>query len=71
MYSEVDIYGNIDDSFSLSRSLLINDSFVYYAKPDMTVGIKDVEPLFYDDETVIVKGLNGMIILKIIAFMMA
>ena len=66
MYSEVDIpLGNIDDSFSLSRSLLINDSFVYYAKPDMTVGIKDVEPLFYDDETVIVKGLeDGMIILK-------
>jgi len=66
MYSEVDIpLGDIDDSFSLSRSLLINDSFIYYAKPDMTVGIKNVEPLFYDDETVIVKGLeDGMIILK-------
>ena len=66
MYSEVDIpLGNINDSFSLSRSLLINDSFVYYAKSDMTVGIKDVKPLFYDDETVIVKGLeDGMLILK-------
>ena len=31
----------------------------------MTVGIKDVQPLFYDDETVIVKGLeDGMLILK-------
>ena len=66
MYSEVDIpLGNIDDSFSLSRSLLINDSFVYYAKPDMTVCIIDFEPLFFDDETVIVKGLeDGMINLK-------
>ena len=66
MYSEVSIpLGNIDDSFSLSRSLLINDSYVYYIKSDMTIGIQNVEPIFYDDETVIVKGLkNEMLILK-------
>ena len=66
MYSEVSIpLGNIDESFSLSRSLLINDSYVYYIKSDMTIGIQNVEPIFYDDETVIVKGLkNEMLILK-------
>ena len=66
MYSEVNIpLGNIDDSFSLSRSLLINDSFIYYIKDNMTIGIFNVNPIFYDDETVIVKGLeNGMNILK-------
>ena len=66
MYSEVSIpLGNIDESFSLSRSLLINDSYVYYIKSDMTIGIQNVEPVFYDDETVIVKGLkNEMLILK-------
>ena len=67
MYSEVNIpLGNIDDSFSLSRSLLINDSFIYYIKDNMTIGIFNVNPIFYDDETVIVKGLeNGMNILKL------
>ena len=66
MYSSVNIpLGNIDDSFSLSRSLLINDSFVYYIKNDMTVGLMNVEAAFYDDETVIIKGLeDGIKILK-------
>tara|TARA_B100001173_G_scaffold106253_1_gene92040 strand:+ start:10753 stop:11862 length:1110 start_codon:yes stop_codon:yes gene_type:complete len=66
MYSEVNIpLGNIEDSFSLSRSLLINDSFIYYIKDNMTIGIFNVNPIFYDDENVIVKGLeNGMNILK-------
>ena len=66
MYSSVNIpLGNIDDSFSLSRSLLINDSFVYYIKNDMTVGLMNVEAAFYDDETVIIKGLeDGTKILK-------
>ncbi len=66
MYSEVSIpLGYVEDSFSLSRSLLINDSYVYYVKSDMTVGIQSVQPIFYDDETVIVKGLeNNMLILK-------
>lgn len=66
MYSEVNIpLGNIDQSFSLSRSLLINDSFVYYVKENMTIGIMNVQPMFYDDEYVVVKGLkDGLKILK-------
>ena len=66
MYSEVEIpLGTIDDSFLLSRSLLINNSFVYFINTDMTIGLMNVEPKFYDDEYVVVKGLDdGLQILK-------
>ena len=42
----------------VSRSLLINDSFVYYIKNDMAVGLMNVEAAFYDDESCIIKGLE-------------
>lgn len=66
MYCEIEIpLGSVSDSFSLSRSLLINDSYVYYVKDNMTVGLQNVEPVFYDDQNVVVTGLkNGLQILK-------
>lgn len=60
MFAEVDIpLGRVENSFSISRSLLINDSFVYYVKNNMTIGIIEVDLIFNNDEYVIVKGLEN------------
>jgi hypothetical protein len=44
--------------FSLSRSILINDSFVYVVENGNVVGIKNVKPIYFDDNSVIVTGLE-------------
>ena len=44
--------------FSLSRSILINDSFVYVVEKGNVVGIKNVKPIYFDDNSVIVTGLE-------------
>ncbi len=44
--------------FSISRSNLINDKYVYVAENDNTVGIRNVEVVYYDLNSVIVSGLE-------------
>ena len=46
------------EGFSISRSILVNDSIVYVAEDDNTVGIRNVKILFYDENRVIVSGLK-------------
>ena len=47
------------EGFSISRSNLINDSFVYVAESNNTVGIRNVEIIYYDEDSVIVSGLEN------------
>ena len=47
------------EGFSISRSNLINDSFVYVAESDNTVGIRNVKIIYYDEDSVIVSGLEN------------
>lgn len=45
------------EGFSVSRSILINDSFVYVAENNNVVGIRNVKPIYYDEDSVILSGL--------------
>ena len=38
------------EGFSVSRSILINDSFVYVAENNNVVGIRNVKPIYYDED---------------------
>ena len=50
--------GIIPNSQIISRSLLINDSYVFIANEDSKISKINVTPLFYNKENVIVTGLN-------------
>ena len=59
MYIKTKIPLNIQrEGFSISRSNLINDSYVYIAENNNTVGIRNVEIVYYDEDSVIVSGLE-------------
>ena len=47
------------EGFSISRSNLINDSFVYVAESNNTVGVRNVNIIYYDEDSVIVSGLEN------------
>lgn len=47
------------EGFSISRSNLINDSFVYVAESNNTVGVRNVKIVYYDEDSVIVSGLEN------------
>ena len=58
MYIETKIPLNISgEGFQISRSLLFNDSYVYVVEENNRVGIRKVNVIFYDDESVIISGL--------------
>ena len=58
MYLEAIINGEeIENSMEISRSLLVNETKVYLVEND-ALKLTDVTPLFYNEKTVIVKGLN-------------
>jgi len=60
MYIKTKIPLNIKKAgFSISRSILINDTFLYVAESDNTVGIKNVKIVYYDEDSVIVSGLEN------------
>ena len=60
MYVKTSIPLNIKKKgFSISRSILVNDSFVYVAEDDNTVGTRNVQILYYDENRVIVSGLKN------------
>lgn len=50
--------GIIPNSQIISRSLLINDSYVFIANEDNKISKINVTPIFYNKENVIVTGLN-------------
>ena len=50
--------GIIPDSQIISRSLLINDNYVFIANENDKISKINVTPLFYNKENVIVSGLN-------------
>jgi len=50
--------GIIPNSQIISRSLLVNDSYVFIANEDDKISKINVTPLFYNKENVIVIGLN-------------
>ena len=50
--------GIIPNSQIISRSLLINDSYVFIANEDNKISKINVTPLFYNKENVIVTGIN-------------
>ena len=50
--------GIIPNSQIISRSLLINDKYVFIANEDDKISKINVTPLFYNKENVIVSGLN-------------
>ena len=58
MYIETKIPLNISGKgFQISRSVLFNDSYVYVVEENNRVGIRKVDVIFYDDESVIISGL--------------
>ena len=50
--------GIIPNSQIISRSLLINDNYVFIANEDNKISKINVTPLFYNKENVIVSGIN-------------
>ena len=59
MYVNTKIPLNLDSKgFPVSRSILINDSFVYVAENNNLVGIRNVKPIYYDEDSVIISGLK-------------
>ena len=50
--------GVISNSQLISRSLLINDSYVFIANKDDKISKVNVQPMFYNKENVIVTGLE-------------
>ena len=51
--------GVIPNSELISRSLLINDKYVFIANKDNKVSKANVQPLFYNKENVIITGLEN------------
>ena len=49
--------GTIPNSQLISRSLLINDSYVFVANSEDKISKVSVKPLFFNKENVIVSGL--------------
>jgi multidrug efflux pump subunit AcrA (membrane-fusion protein) len=58
LYLEAIINGEeIENSMEISRSLLVNESKVYLVEND-ALKLADVTPVFFNEKTVIVKGLE-------------
>ena len=66
MYCEVDIpMKSEDNSYSISRSLLIDNDKIFYVKDDLTLDLITVQKIFFDKKNVIVKGIpDGINILS-------
>ena len=47
------------EGFEISRSVLFNDSYVYVVEENNRVGIRKVDVIYYDDESVIISGLDN------------
>ena len=47
------------EGFEISRSVLFNDSYVYVVEENNRVGIREVDVIYYDDESVIISGLEN------------
>ena len=59
MYIKTKIPLNLkSEGFSISRSNLINDKFVFVVEDDNSVGIRNVEVIYYDQDSAIVSGLE-------------
>ena len=60
MYVETKIPLNLTgEGFRISRSYLFNDSYVYVAEDNNRVGMRKVEVIYYDDQSVIISGLEN------------
>ena len=58
MYLEADLAVDVmEDTYEIDRKLLFDDDKIYYVK-DTVLEIAQVEPEFFKEETVIVRGLN-------------
>ena len=60
MYLEAEIYGQlVKNAYKISRSLVRNNAEVFIVK-DSVLALKQVKPVYYDENTAIIKGLaNG------------
>lgn len=65
MYLEADLTAKKEaNSFELSRKLLVDNNKLFYLK-DSTIDLIEVQPIFFKDKTVVVRGLpNGMKVLS-------
>ena len=60
MYIETKIPLNISsEGFEISRSILFNDAYVYVVEDNNRVGIRKVDVIHYNDESVIISGLEN------------
>mgnify|MGYP006228878079 FL=1 len=50
--------GNVENSYLLSRSLLVNDEFIYGVSSENSIVKINVEPIFYNKNSAIVKGIE-------------
>lgn len=59
MYLEAIMSGEaIDDAIEIDRSLLVDESYVYQVE-DSTLQLVQVEPVFFNQKSVIIKGLEN------------
>ena len=60
MYIETKIPLNISaEGFQISRSILFDDLYVYVVEKNSRVGIRKVDIIYYDDDSVIISGLEN------------
>lgn len=61
MYLEADLQAReIEDAFEVDRKLLVNENQLFYVR-DTTLQLTTIDPVYFKDRTVVVKGLeNGM-----------
>lgn len=64
MYLEADLEAReINDAFEIDRKLLVNNNQIFYVR-DTTLGLTMIDPAYFKEKSVIVKGLeDGMKIL--------
>ncbi|MDH3323843.1 MAG: HlyD family efflux transporter periplasmic adaptor subunit, partial [Flavobacteriaceae bacterium] len=66
MYLEADLVAKSEkDAYEISRKLLVNNTSVYKVENDTLLNLVNVNPVYFKDQTVIIKGLpNGSKILS-------
>ncbi|TCI93558.1 efflux RND transporter periplasmic adaptor subunit [Tenacibaculum sp. M341] len=60
MYLEANLKAKVEkDAIEISRKLLVDNSKVYTVKNDSILSLVDINPVHFNSETVIIKGLNN------------
>ncbi|MEN8124043.1 MAG: efflux RND transporter periplasmic adaptor subunit [Bacteroidota bacterium] len=60
MYLEADLVAKSEkDAYEIPRSLLVNKKSVFVVKNDTILSLTSVNPIYFNDKTVVIKGLSN------------